>query len=95
MNVIIGLLTLDIYVPYCNSLKEKRIVVKSLKDKIRKKYNVSISEIDFHDKWQRVRLGIAQVGNDYNFIEKNMNAIFTMIESNGKAEIVDHNFEFI
>ncbi|MFZ0390326.1 MAG: DUF503 domain-containing protein [Calditrichia bacterium] len=95
MKVIVGLMTLDLFLPVSGSLKEKRMVIKSLKDRIHNRYNVSIAEVDFLDKWQRSRLGIALVANDYSHIEKNMNAIFNYIESTGKAEIVDHSFEFL
>ena len=76
-------------------LNGKRLVIKSIKDKVRNKFNVSIAELDYQDKWQRTRLGIVQVGNDYGFIEKNMNAVFKLIESNGTAEITQHTLEFL
>lgn len=95
MQLIVGLLTVDLFLPYSASLKEKRLVIKSIKDKVRNKFNVSIAEVDYQDKWQRAQLGVVQVGNDYIFIEKNMNAIFTLIESNGTAEITQHSLEFL
>ncbi len=88
-------MTLDLIIPSCNSLKEKRIVIKSIKDKIQHKFNVSIAEVDFQDKWQRARLGIVQVGNNYQYIEKNMNSIYRLIESKGPAEITNHNIEYL
>ena len=95
MQTIIGLMTLDLFLPASGSLKEKRLVIKSIKDKVHNKFNVSIAEVDMQDKWQRAVIGIAQVGNDYAFIEKNMNEIFKLVESNGIAEIVKHSLEFI
>ena len=95
MQLIVGLLTLDLFLPNSSSLKEKRLVIKSIKDKVRNKFNVSIAEVDHQDKWQRARLGVVQVGNDYVFIEKNMNAVFKLIESNGTAEITQHSLEYI
>ncbi len=95
MQTIIGLMTVDLFIPDSGSLKEKRLVLKSIKDKIHHKFNVSIAEVDFQDKWQRAVIGIAQVGNDYGFIEKNMQEIFKLIESNGNAEIVKHTIEFM
>ena len=95
MQLIIGLLTVDLFLPASGSLKEKRMVIKAIKDKIRHKFNVSIAEVDFLDKWQRARLAVVQVGNSYSFIEKNMTAIFTMIEANGICEIVEHNLEYM
>jgi uncharacterized protein YlxP (DUF503 family) len=93
--MIIGLMTLDLFIPYSNSLKEKRMTIKGIKEKIRNKFNVSIAELDYQDKWQRAKLGIVQIGNDYSFIEKNMNAIFRLIEVKGTIEIRSHNFEFL
>jgi uncharacterized protein YlxP (DUF503 family) len=95
MQLIIGLLTVDLFLPASGSLKEKRMVIKAIKDKIRHKFNVSIAEVDFLDKWQRARLAVVQVGNSYSFIEKNMTAIFTLIEANGICEIVEHNLEYM
>ena len=95
MQLIIGLLTVDLFLPASGSLKEKRMVIKAIKDKIRHKFNVSIAEVDFLDKWQRARLAVVQVGNSYSFIEKNMTAIFSLIEANGICEIVEHNLEYM
>ncbi|RMF56510.1 MAG: DUF503 domain-containing protein [Calditrichaeota bacterium] len=95
MAMIIAVLTVDLYFPAATSLKDKRTVLRSIKDRIGKKYNVSIAELEFMDKWQRARLGIVQVGNDYKFLEKNMNSIFRAIDSNGGAEILDHSFEYL
>jgi uncharacterized protein YlxP (DUF503 family) len=95
MQLIVGLLTIDLFIPTSASLKEKRLVIKSIKDKVRHKFNVSIAEVDFQDKWQRARLGVVQVGNDYTFIEKNMNSIFKLIESVYTVEIINHSFEYL
>lgn len=95
MQVIIGLLTVDLFIPSSGSLKEKRMVIKSLKDKIRHKFNVSIAETDFLDKWKRARLEVVQIANNYNYIEKNMNSIFMLIETNGVIEILDHHLEYL
>ncbi len=95
MQMIIGVLTVDIFLPGCTSLKEKRMAIRSLKDKVRHKYNVSIAEVDFQDKWQRARLGIAQVGGSYQIIEKNVNSIFSIIEHNGMMEVIEHSLEFV
>ena len=95
MQMIIGLLTLDLLIPYCGSLKEKRTAIKSVKDKIRTKFNVSIAEIDFQDKWQRARIAVVQVGNDYQYIEKNLNSVFAIIEANGIIEITNHSVEYL
>ncbi|RMG68168.1 MAG: DUF503 domain-containing protein [Calditrichaeota bacterium] len=93
--MVIAVLTIELYIPGSSSLKEKRMVLRSLKDRIGKKFNVSIAEVDYLDKWQRSRIGVVQVGSDYRYIEKNMQQIFNLIDGNGMAQIVDHTLEFI
>ncbi len=95
MQLIVGLMTVDLFIPTSSSLKEKRLVIKSIKDRVHHKFNVSIAEVDFQDKWQRARLAVVQVGNDYAYIEKNMNLIFQLMEAVFSVEIVNHSFEFL
>ncbi|HZS53518.1 MAG TPA: DUF503 domain-containing protein [Bryobacteraceae bacterium] len=61
---VIGVLTLDIHVEGSHSLKEKRHVVKSLKDRLRERFNVSVAEIDFLDSWQNSIIAAVTVSND-------------------------------
>ena len=68
--VVIALLTLDIHIPHAHSLKEKRMVVRSLKDRLRAKFNVSVSEVDHQDLWQRAQVSVVTVGSDEGFLEK-------------------------
>ncbi len=86
----VALCQLDIFIPESGSLKEKRFAVKSLKTRIRNKYNVSISELDGTDKWQRVVLGIAIVTNDRKIVDTTFNKIIQFIDSDGRVEILDH-----
>lgn len=60
----IGVLTLEIYVEYSRSLKEKRHVVKSLKDRLRDKFNVAVAEIDHLDSWQSAVVAVVTVSSD-------------------------------
>jgi uncharacterized protein YlxP (DUF503 family) len=68
--VVIALLTLDIHIPHAQSLKDKRMVVRSLKDRLRSKFNVSVSEVDHQDLWQRSQVSVVTVGSDETFLEK-------------------------
>ena len=62
--MVVGVLRLTLFLPENHSLKGKRQVLRSIKDRVRNKFNVSIAESDGHDMWQRAELGICQVGND-------------------------------
>ena len=64
-----------------HSLKEKRSIIKRLIAKIRKDFNVSISEIDFQDLWQRSKLAIVTVSNEYQFAEKIIQEVLKTIDS--------------
>ena len=68
--VVIALLTLDIHIPHAQSLNEKRMVVRSLKDRLRSKFNVSVSEVDHQDLWQRSQVSVVIVGSDEKFLQK-------------------------
>jgi len=68
--MIVGTCWVKLFLHENNSLKGKRKVVKSIKDRIRSKFNVSITEIDSHDDWEKIVLGIATVSNDQKFINK-------------------------
>ena len=67
---VIALLTLDIHIPHAHSLKDKRMVVRRLKDRLRSKFNVSISEVDHQDLWQRSQVSVVTVGSDEAFLQR-------------------------
>jgi uncharacterized protein YlxP (DUF503 family) len=93
--MIIAVLTVDLYLPSSISLKDKRAILRRLKDRLANKFNISIAEVDYQDKWQRAQLGIAQVGNDYKFLEKSMNQILKIIDNNDSAEVMEHLIEYL
>jgi uncharacterized protein YlxP (DUF503 family) len=68
----IGLLQLDLYIPHAHSLKEKRMAVRRLKDRLRKHYNVSVSELNHQELWQRAELGVVSVGPDPSYLEQQL-----------------------
>src|SRR6266849_1625608 len=68
-SMVVGVLQLTLFLPENHSLKGKRQVLRSIKDRVRNKFNVSIAESDGHDFWQRAELGICQVGSDRAFVD--------------------------
>ena len=65
----IGVLTLEIVVEHARSLKDKRSVVKSLKDRLRERFNVSVAEIDGMESWQRAVVAVATVAGDHGYAQ--------------------------
>ncbi|MFN7999148.1 MAG: DUF503 domain-containing protein [Bryobacteraceae bacterium] len=66
----IGVLTLELVLQNSHSLKEKRHVVKGLKDRLRNKFNVSVAEIDYQDLWQRSVVAAVTVASDHERAQK-------------------------
>lgn len=71
---VIGVLTLELWVESSHSLKDKRQVVRSLKDRLRDKFNVSVAEIDGLDSWQNSVVAVVTVANDTTYAEQVLQA---------------------
>jgi len=93
--MIVAVLSVELHIYGATSLKDKRMILRGLKDRIGKKFNVSIAEVDYLDKWQRSQIGIAQVGKDYSYLEKNINSIIKILEENVTFEITNHSVEYL
>ncbi|MFH1790748.1 MAG: DUF503 domain-containing protein [Candidatus Omnitrophota bacterium] len=91
----IGILELAVEIPGSASLKDKRSALKSVKDMIRKSFNVSVSEVDHHDKWQLSTLGVAIVSNDVKFIDSTLNRIVDLVERQAALLVLDVRTEVI
>lgn len=72
---VIGVLTLEIRLQDAHSLKDKRQVVKSLKDRLRNKFNVAVAEIEFQDLWQRAVVAAVTVASDHVHAEKVLQSV--------------------
>ena len=71
----IGVLTLEIVLEDAHSLKDKRRVVKGLKDRLRGKFNVAVAEIDYQDLWQRALVAAVTVSSDQAHAETVLKAV--------------------
>jgi uncharacterized protein YlxP (DUF503 family) len=87
--MIIGTLTIRLYAPWVHSLKEKRMVVKSIIAKVQKKFNVSIAEVDEQDTHQTIVIGLACVAGTVAFADSVIDKMIDFIESNTEAEVMD------
>ncbi|SHJ46587.1 DUF503 domain-containing protein [Parasporobacterium paucivorans] len=92
--MIIGVIRVEIYVPWVHSLKEKRMVVKSVCAKVRNKFNVSIAETDEQDIHQRIVLGIALVAGEASLADSIMDHVLNFIEGSTEGEIINIEREF-
>ena len=85
----VGTLEVEILIPGSCSLKDKRKVINSLKDKIKSKFNVSIAEVDYHDKWQRAIIGLSVVNHKRGEIEIICQKIMKIFLENGELMIIN------
>ena len=93
MNV--GILQLQLLIPGSHSLKEKRGVIRSLKDRSKRKFNVAIAEVDEQDHWQIAVLGIVTVGVDAHYCERVLRSFISFAEEYRDADIGDYQLEVI
>ena len=66
--MVVGVLHIETHVPRAQSLKDKRSVMKSLKDQLRGRFNIAVAELDPNETWQRAALGIAAIGEDRAYV---------------------------
>ena len=83
----IGVLTLELHIHDAASLKEKRMVVNSILDRIRARFNVSAAQIDDHDLWQSATLGVAVVSNDQKTAHTVLNHVRDLAESETRCDV--------
>ena len=91
----IGLLTLEIHIPDARSLKDKRQVLRSLKDRLRSRFNVAVAELDHQETWQRAQVGIVSLSNDPTHLEQSLRAVFDEAEQLLGRELIGHDLEML
>ncbi|MBN2070656.1 MAG: DUF503 domain-containing protein [Candidatus Krumholzibacteriota bacterium] len=82
-------LTIQFHLPGCTSLKEKRFVLKSLKDRLRNRFNVALCETGYQDKWQRSEISVVTVAGSRKGLDKSMQSIITYIEKEERAVLIE------
>ena len=93
----IAYLTLEIRIEAARSLKDKRQVLRSLKDRLRAQFNIAVSELDATDLWQRATLGVVSISGSRDYLRglmDNVERAANRIANNAGAEIVDSYVEF-
>ena len=94
----IAYLTLELRIEGAKSLKDKRQVVRSLKDRLRNSFNISIAEIDVTDLWQRATLGVVSISGSRDYLEglmRNVEQAATRQANNLGAEVVDSFMDYL
>ncbi|HHS51120.1 MAG TPA: DUF503 domain-containing protein [candidate division Zixibacteria bacterium] len=93
--MIIAYRSVEIFIENSHSLKEKRQVLRRIKDTIKSRFNVSFAEIDFQDKWQRSRLGFVTIAAKRADVDKRLDTIQKLIEEDDRLAILDIEREYL
>lgn len=89
--MLVALSAFDLRIPLSGSLKEKRRVVKGVTAGLRQKFNVSVSEVDHHDLWQRATVAVSAVGAEGYHLRKVMHEVERFIERQPGVELIAHS----
>ncbi len=93
--MVVASLRIDLVIPGSASLKDKRHAVRSLRDRIRSRFNVSVAEVDHQDLWQRAALGIAVVSGDGQIVREVLDNVRRLIEQDVRVSVLDAHIEII
>lgn len=85
---------IELFLPACQNLKEKRAIVKSLIGRLRSRFNVSAAEMAYPEQWQRTILGIAAVANEMSFLQKEIQAVIRLVENHPDVELIHADTEY-
>ena len=91
----VGLLTLELHIQHAQSLKDKRQVLRSLKDRLRAKFNVAVAELQYHDTWQRSVVGIVTISNEEHHVEESLQQVLAEADDILGPLLVSHSVEVI
>jgi uncharacterized protein len=91
----VGLLTLEIQIPYSHSLKEKRAVLLKVRDRLRQRFNVAVAELDHQDVWQRATLGVVSISDSQKYLEGMFQLVLAETERILGDDVTDHYIEYL
>lgn len=87
---LVGILELDLHIYEAQSLKERRFVLRSLKDWIRQHHNASVAEVGGGDSWQRAELLIAVAGSNQSVIERTLDLILQRVDEDHRVQVLEY-----
>lgn len=93
--MIIGICTCEIFIFNANSLKSKRSVVKSIIEKSKNRFNISIAEVGEYDKWQKSIIAFSTISNDQKIVEETIEKVINFFDSYSEIEIINIKREIL
>ncbi|MCZ6550150.1 MAG: DUF503 domain-containing protein [candidate division NC10 bacterium] len=93
--MVVGTCRLELRMPHTSSLKGKRQILRSIKDRVHSRFNVSIAEVGYLEEWQRATLAVACVSNEAKMVDEMLNKVVNLVEGHGLALLVDYAIEVV
>ena len=93
--MIVGILQIQVSVFDAMNLKDKRRAIKSLKDRLSNKYNVSVAEVGYNESVRTSLLGVAMVGNERRFVEGALSGIVDFVRKAPRLSLIDYTLETV
>lgn len=93
--MIIGICTCEIFIFNANSIKSKRSVVKSIIEKSKNRFNISIAEVGENDKWQKSIIAFSTISNDQKIVEETIEKVINFFDSYSEIEIINIKSEIL
>lgn len=90
----VGLLTLEIRLPYAHSLKEKRAVLRKIRDRLRARFNVAVAELDHRDVWQHATLGVVSISDSQPLLDSVFQRVLRESENILGEDVARHTIDF-
>ena len=91
----VGLLTLELHLAEAQSLKDKRQVLRSLKDRLRANFNVAVAELDYEDSWQRSVVGVVTLSNEDRHVEQALQKVLAEADRILGPTLVSHAVDLL
>lgn len=91
--MVIGVRTIELHIPGCRSLKEKRFVIKSLRDRLRARLNVSVAEVNHQNLWQRSTIAVAAINQSRAYVSTILEKVLDIVENCRGVIIIDVSTE--
>ena len=91
----VGIVRIELHIHAAGSLKDKRSVVRSLKERIRHRVHAAVAEVDHQDLWQRATLGVAVVSGERRQIDEMLQSVRNLVESTHAAQVLDWQEQLI
>ncbi|HTW90322.1 MAG TPA: DUF503 domain-containing protein [bacterium] len=85
----VGLLLLDCFMPESQSLKDKRRILTSLTERLRRQFNIAVAEVEYQDQWQRAQLAVVLVNTNWRMLQSSMSKLTEYIDRDRRVEITN------